>query len=71
MFLPNKNGKHHPPNNSEITKIVSPASRQGTSKKNAFQNRNSKTNSEKTQVFFNFILPVPGGRMHEQVQKVL
>ena len=71
MFLPNKNGKNHPPNISEITKTASPTSRQDTSKKDASQNRKSKTKSKKTQFFFTFMLPVPGGRVHELVHSVL
>ena len=51
MFLPNKNGKNHPPNSSEITNIASLASRQDTSKKDTSQNRKSNTKSQKNVVF--------------------
>ena len=71
MFLPNKNGENRHPNSSEITKSGLPASRQDTWKKYASQNRKSKTKSQKTQSFFTFLLPVPGGRMHELVHSVL
>ena len=52
MFLPNKNGKNHPP-------------------KSPSQSQKSKINSKKSQGFFTFVLPVPGGRMHEHVHSVL
>ena len=51
MFLPNKNGKNHPP-------------------KSPSQSQKSKINSKKSQGFFTFVLPVPGGRMHEHVHSV-
>ena len=47
-----------------MKKTASPASRQGTSKKDTSHNR---TKVKKTQGFFTLVLPVPGGRMHEHV----
>ena len=72
MFLPNKNGENRHLNSSEMTKSGLPASRQDTWKKYVSQNRKSKTKSQKPQFFFpTFLLPVPGGRMHELVHSVL
>ena len=60
MFLPNKNGKNHPPNSSEITKIASPPPDKTHRKKTRFKTENLRPKVKKTQVFFHFYLAGPG-----------
>ena len=71
MFLPNKNGENRHPNSSEITKSGPPASRQGTWKKHLKPKSEDQQSKNRQVVFSTFLLPVPGGRMHELVHSVL
>ena len=70
--LPNKNGENRQPNSTEITKSAPPASRQDMGKIRISKPQNEDQQSKNTVLFvFTFLLPVPGGRVHELVHSVL
>ena len=71
-FCPAKTAKNIPQRASKSQKLLPRPPDKTQRKKNTFQKRKkSTTKSEKTQVFFTFVLPVPGGRVHEHVHFVL